>query len=448
MLRYVASLILLLMLALGCASPRSANPAADGARPPAADSVAAPSPALDGVAASYLRLVLAVGTHDPDYVDAYYGPPALRAQADSQKMPLAEIRSRADALLATLAATSLMRDDTLGVLRHAYLTKQLQSLAARVDMLGGRKLTFDEESRALYDAEAPTLPESHFRAVLDRLDRALPGTGPVPARFAAFRSQFTIPPERLDTVFKAAIAECRARTLRHVALPPGESFVVEYVTGKSWSAYNWYQGGYRSLIQVNTGMPISIDRAVDLACHEGYPGHHAYNALLEQKLVRDRGWTEFSVYPLFSPQSLIAEGSANYGVRIAFPGDGRVAYERATLFPLAGLDPSRAAAYYAVQELVRDLSYAGNEAARRYLNGEIDAKAATEWLVAYALMSPGAAAQRIRFFDTYRSYVINYNYGQDLVGRYVERTAGTSTEARWRTFADLLASPRLPSGLR
>ena len=443
MLRYVASVILLLMLALGCASSR----APEGTPPAAADATTTPG-VMDSIALSYVRLVLAVGTHDADYVDAYYGPPALKEEAAARKLPLPEIRAQANALLTALAATSLMSDDTLGVLRHAYLTRQLESLVARVDMLGGRRMKFDEESRALYDAEAPTLPESHFRAVLDRLEKALPGTGPVPARYAAFRAQFTIPPAKLDTVFKAAIAECKARTARHVALPPGESFVVEYVTGKSWSGYNWYQGGYRSLIQVNTGLPIYIDRAVDLACHEGYPGHHVYNALLEQKLVRERGWTEFSVYPLFSPQSLIAEGSANYGVRIAFPGDERVTYERATLFPLAGLDPARAAEYYAVQELVRDLGYAGNEAARRYLNGEIDAKAAADWLVQYALSTPEAAAQRVRFFDTYRSYVINYNLGQDLVGQYVERKAGASNEARWRAFADLLASPRLPSGLR
>ena len=76
-------------------------------------------------------------------------------------------------------------------------------------------------------------------------------------------------------------------------LPANETFTVEYVKNKPWSGYNWYQGNYRSLIQVNTDLPIYIDRAIDLACHEGYPGHHVYNALLEKHLVRDRGWVEF-----------------------------------------------------------------------------------------------------------------------------------------------------------
>lgn len=403
---------------------------------------------MNQIAESYVKLALALGVHDPDYVDAYYGPPAWRAAADSATLPLAAIPVQAAALRAALAAIPVAALDTMSRLRHEYLGKQLQAMAARVDVLRGKRLAFDDESRVLYDAVAPTNSEAHYRELLARLDRALPGTGPVPARFDAFRQQFVIPRDRLDRVFQAAIAACRERTLRHVALPPDESFTVEYVTGKPWSAYNWYKGGYRSVIQVNTELPIFIDRAVDLACHEGYPGHHVYNVLLEKHLVRDRGWVEFSVYPLFSPQSLIAEGSANYGIAVAFPGDERVAFERERLFPLAGLDPVRAAEYYRVMALAKALSYAGNEAARRYLNGEIDRAAAARWLTEYALMEPARAEQRVRFFDKYRSYVINYNLGEDLVRQYVEARAGADAGQRWDAFAALLSSPRLPSGLR
>jgi hypothetical protein len=270
----------------------------------------------------------------------------------------------------------------------------------------------------------------------------------VPSRYVAYRNQFVIPPAKLDAVFTTAIAACRERTARHLTLPPGESFVVEYVNDKPWSGYNWYKGNYHSVIQVNTSLPIYIDRAVDLACHEGYPGHHVYNALLEKTLVRDRGWVEFSVYALFSPQSLIAEGSANYGISVAFPGTERAAFEQATLFPLAGLDASRASEYYRVLELAKELGYAGNEAARRYLNGEIDADAAADWLTRYALYEPARARQRVRFMDKYRSYVINYNLGEDLVRHHVESRAGGNAQRRWELFAELLSSPRLPSGLR
>ena len=109
-----------------------------------------------------------------------------------------------------------------------------------------------------------------------------------------------------------------------------------------------------ALIQVNTDLPIYIDRAVDLAAHEGYPGHHVLNVLLE-KLYRERNWVEFCVYPLFSPQSLIAEGTANYGIEIAFPGDSQMEFEKEVLFPLAGLDPSKADNYYRITKLIKQL---------------------------------------------------------------------------------------------
>ena len=394
------------------------------------------------VAESYVKLVLAVGRHDADYVDAYYGPAEWKSEAEAASLPLPEIEQRAGTLISEIGGQSEMP-----AVRQTFLRRQLEALIARVQMLQGARFSFDDEARALYDVAPPTNTERHFQAIVSRLDGALPGRGPVPERYVSYRGEFVIPPARLDAVFQAAIATGRERTRRHIALPPNESFVVEYVTDRPWSGYNWYQGSYHSLIQVNTSLPIYIDRAVDLACHEGYPGHHVYNALLEKTLVRERGWIELTVYPLFSPQSLIAEGSANYGIDLALPDDERNAFERDVLFPLAGLPSSRVNEYYAIQALVRELSYAGNEAARRYLDGEIDAAAAVEWLERYALMSPTAARQRVRFFDKYRSYVINYNFGQDLVRAYVERTAGPGADRRWAVFTELLSSPMLPSAL-
>jgi hypothetical protein len=405
---------------------------------------------MNTIAERYVKLVLALGQHDADYVDAFYGPPEWKADAGRRKLPLVDIGTAADRLIADIPDLSASeRADELVGLRRDYLRRQLEALRARVRMLEGAKLTFDEEAQALYDAVAPVHPESYFEATLKEIGQALPGEGPLVDRYEAFRQKLVVPADRLARVFDRAIAECRARTLAHVQLPANESFTVEYVKNKPWSGYNWYQGNYRSLIQVNTDLPIYIDRAVDLACHEGYPGHHVYNALLEKHLVRDRGWVEFMVYPLFSPQSLIAEGTANYGIEVAFPGDERLAFERDVLFPAAGLDSSRAAAYAKVRSLVDRLAYAGNEAARKYLNGELGRGETTAWLMRYAMAPAAAAEQRTRFFDTYRSYVINYNLGKDLVKQYVESAdAATQPARRWQEFVRLLASPRLPSALR
>ena len=411
---------------------------------------AAPAAPFDmtQVAERYVKLVLAVGQHDKDYVDAYYGDPAWKPEGDPRPLDvlLAATRSLESELRnEPLPATA----DELTRLRYNFLGRQLAAVESRLLMLSGQKFPFDEEARRLYDADPPHVPESEFEDALQALERALPGPGPLIDRYTAFRSRFTIPRDRLDRVFRAAIDGCRARTVQHLTLPAGESFTVEYVTGKSWSAYNWYKGHFTSLIQVNTDLPIAIDRAIDLACHEGYPGHHVYNALLEKALVRDRGWLEYSVYPLFSPESLIAEGTANFGIDVAFPGEERTAFERDTLYPLAGLDPKTAAKYAEVRLLVEKLSYAGNEAARQYLDGTIDRAAATTYLMRWGMYPRDRAEQRTRFVDQYRSYVINYNLGRDLVRAFIEKRGGTidHPDVRWREFGALLSSPRLPGTL-
>lgn len=405
---------------------------------------------INALAERYVKLVLALGQHDADYVDAYYGPPEWRKEAEAAKGPVPEIDTDASALLTALRMRPpLAGADELTRLRHDYLTRQLEALRARASMLSGTRLSFDEESKALYDAVAPRHTEAEFASVLAALDANLPGSGLLVERYDAFRKRYIIPRDRLDATFKAAIDGCRSRTLQHIQLPAGESFTVEYVTGKSWSGYNWYQGTYRSLIQVNTDLPIYVDRAIDLACHEGYPGHHVYNVLLEKNLVRDRGWVEFTVYPLFSPQSLIAEGTANFGIDVAFPRAERVEFERRVIFPAAGLNADDAARYYEVLALVERLSYAGNEAARRYINGQVDARGAADWLERYGLYSRPRAEQRVRFIDQYRSYVINYNLGKDMVAAHVDARGGTpdNPTKRWEEFAKLISSPRLPSGL-
>src|SRR5437762_10335328 len=371
---------------------------------------------MNVVAERYAHLVLALGQHDPDYVDAFYGPAEWKAQAEKEKKSLDAIGAEAAELSPTLAKTpdAATSGDEMFKLRREYLQKQISALAARVRMLKGEKLKFDNESRALYDAVALTFPDSHFDQIIAQLDAKIPGKGPSSPRdesvrsadrtggslwerYEMWRKPFLIPKEKLDTVFQLAIKECRARTLAHLALPPNESFTVEYVTNKPWGGYNWYKGNFHSVIQVNTDLPIFIDRAVDLAAHEGYPGHHVYNSLLEKNLVRDRGWLEFSVYALFSPQSLIAEGTANFGRDVAFPPrTERIKFEQEVLFPAAGIDASRADEYYAVQDLMKDLDYAANEAARRLIDGEIDESAAVGWLEKCAVMEPDSAQQRLQ----------------------------------------------------
>jgi hypothetical protein len=415
---------------------------------------AAPATTIDALSRNYIHLSLAMTPHDSNFVDAYYGP--ARFQEDVLKSPLTleQIKTQAQALKADLNAQEKPGANAIEGLRIEYLKKQTDAMLARIDMLQGRTMRFDDESAVLYNAVAPHYDRNHFDAIIKQIDTLLPGPGTTVERVNAFRSQFVIPRDKLLPVFETAIQECRKQTLKHISLPEGENFKLEFVTGKVWSGYNWYKGNFQSLIQINVELPIYIERAIDIGCHEGYPGHHTYNALIEKNLVNDRKWLEYSVYPLYSPQSLIAEGSANYGVEMAFPDALKRSFQRDVLYPMAGIDPALFDKYDALLKLTAQLSYAGNEAARDYIDGKMTGQQAMDWLINVELYPIEKAPQRIKFFDANRSYVINYNVGKDLVKNYVEyqsrdaKTESEKLELRWQKFQQLLSTPMLPGDLK
>lgn len=408
---------------------------------------------MNNIAEDYVKLVLNIGQYDADFVDAYYGPENWRSDLKSNlqfdSTAYKELSTKTDELLNELESLGEYKADELETLRFRYLYKQLLACKTKIFMLNGVLLPFDEETKALYDASAPKHNDEFFQSAITELDKILPGSGDVAKRLNDFKMKFVIPTDKLKDVFNAAIKECRTKTLNHIKLPEQESFKVEYVNDKPWGAYNWYKGNFFSVIEVNTDLPIFIDRAVDLAAHEGYPGHHVYNVLLESNLAKKRNWPEFKVYALFSPQSLIAEGTANYGIPMAFPGDERIKFEKEVLFPLAGLNPEEAALYYKVLELQKNFSYSGNEAARNFLDGKWTREQTVEWLMKNALRTKDSADKYVSFIEKYRSYVINYNLGMDIVKDYIERTGGTENNSakRWELFEHLLSTPQTPSGL-
>lgn len=401
--------------------------------------------ALDAIATDYVKLTLALGEQEAGYVDAYYGPPQWAEAAKSDPRDMEELGKAIVVLVERLDALPAS-DDPLSEARKRFLSAQLEAAMTRHAMMLGETFSFADEAKGLFGVVPDLKPLAAFDPVLEEIENIVPGEGPLSQRVAAFESGYIIPKDRLQAVFDTAIAECKARTAQYFDLPADENFRMEFVTGKSWSGYNYYQGGYQSLIQINTDLPIFIGRAVDLGCHEGYPGHHVFNMLLEKNLTNGQGWREFSVYPLYSPQSLIAEGSANYGIELAFSGQERLDYERDVLYPLAGLDPDTAAAYWAVQIAKQALSGARMTIAQQYLDGAISREESIALNQKYQLVSAERAAQMTDFNEQYRSYVINYGLGMEMVRDWIE-AQGEAPVWRWKAMERLLSEPMLPGDL-
>ncbi|HWF87068.1 MAG TPA: hypothetical protein VG222_19560 [Vicinamibacterales bacterium] len=383
---------------------------------------------LDGEAERYVRIVLALGDRDPDSLDFYAGPPAWKADAHARNETFHDIKQSATALIEQLEHDPTTSD--VAAARREFLRRQLRAVAARIDVLDGRRFTFDDESRALFGVEIGSIDHAAIDRARALVDRLLPGSDSLALRYARFDRQFMIPPKRLAAVMTRALDGCRHATLPHMPLPSGEHVTIEYVSGTPWSAFTRYEGRAHSRIQINAGFGLTVDRALQLACHEGYPGHHAINTWIDTTLIGPQHRIELTVQPMFSPQSLRTEGAATFAPELAFSDAERLQFERDELFPIAGLDGRGADEYLRVGRAVDGLRMVQAGIAREYLDGNLEFARASVALEREALM-PSADAT-LKFFNQFRSYAVAYTLGHDLVARAVE--AQSSADRRWQAY--------------
>jgi len=256
-------------------------------------------------------------------------------------------------------------------------TRESGSHLFSASLLQGARPSFADETLALFGLEAGDAAaaaagagEHPARPSIDaariELDRLLPGRGDLAARYAAFDRQFLVRDDRLPAVLSRAIAGCRAATRAHLDLPAGERVNVAYVHDLPWSALTRYEGRFVSRVQVNVAMPLTVDRALDLACHEAYPGHHTIAVLLDARFGETR--PEFFVQPLFSMQSALHEAASSLAPALAFPEAARASFERDELFPKARSAPGLDLASLGLQLKERQLelmSQTNTKAARQ-----------------------------------------------------------------------------------
>jgi hypothetical protein len=398
---------------------------------------------LDALARDYVRLALEIDAHESGYVDAYFGPDEWREAARKNPRERPELNAEADRIIAGLNGYTAEAGEQGQ--RARVLQANVRSARFRLDMIDGVRVKFADEAENLFALRPQLKPLAAYDGALAQIAALAPGAGELRERVEAFRSHYSIPDDRVQAVMDAAIAECRRRTAEHIKLPADESFSMELVNGKPWGAYNYYLGGHRSLIQINTDLPVSIGSALSLACHEGYPGHHV-QGIYNEANYRDRGWAEYSVAPLYVPAAMLNEGGADFGVELAFPGDQRLKFEMDVLFPLAGLDPGTAPAFAVMRAASRELDGALLKVSQLQLDGEIDREQAITLTQKYRMASRDVAEQALEFDRAYRSYVINYSVGEDLVRQYVDRH-GVDPVGRWAAYEQILSTPTLPADL-
>lgn len=392
---------------------------------------------LDEAAEQYVKLGLELGEHDSVYIGTYLG------SDEWQEHARANLRSKeqlAEAIATLLAKVEAMDPDTGDdSIRHRILLGKVRAMDMRIRMARGETFTFAEEAKLLLDIDVPRYELADLDRLLVPIEERLPGEGELIDRFEALRTSVTIPKDKLDAAISRSLEECARRTAEFIDLPQDERVRVEYVAGGTGGGYSEYLGDNESLISIMTDSPITPDIAVVLACHEGYPGHHVASLLIEQRFLVERGWIEFQLRSLWGPSVLVAEGSAEYGIKLAFPDGESVAFQIEVLAPIADLDPAKVALWNQLIELRNQLDDAAATAtAQRYLDGEITREEAIDLRWKYGLLPRDLAERSVRFAEGARTYVLTYSLGEKIVETYIENKAGDNPKARWDAFEQLI----------
>ncbi len=351
----------------------------------------------------YLLLGLRLGRHVDGIVDSYYGPAELKEQADTEEpVPPEQLAADGDALLAELS-DGWLRDLVRGAATYAHV-------------LAGEPIAYADEVEACFGVRPRRIDPDVYTETHARLDELLPGQGPLGERRQEWREQNRVPADRLVPLLRDVLADLRERTRRLFGLPEGEEIELDDVDDEPWWAFNYYEGGLRSRVVVNVDVPTTFDDVLELAAHEGYPGHHTERSTKELELVRGRGALEETLNLVPTPQSLIAEGIAETAVEVLGP-DARDAFVDILHEHGIEYDVGRADA---IREALRPIRGVGLDAALLLHEEGASVDEVVDFVVRNGATTEERARQSVRFATdpTWRAYSVCYSAGGDLARAY------------------------------
>ncbi|MCI0648600.1 MAG: hypothetical protein L0346_27420 [Chloroflexi bacterium] len=397
------------------------------------------SPKLDNFGRDYLRLTLEIHKHIDGYIDAYIGPPELKAEVEAgqKKAPAALLDD-----LARLQEMVPAGDPA----HHAFLVATLRAIECTLRLLNGEQFEYLDEVNRLFDIRPELVDETHFTQAHQELDTLLPGDTPLPERIEARRQQYEVATGRLLSLLEMARDETRRRTAAFFDLPAGEAVEVRLTNHQPWSAYNWYLGHGRSLIEVNTDVPVSALSIADLFAHEGYPGHHTEHILKEKMLYWGKGYAEEASLLLHSPAAVINEAVATTAIEIIFPDKSHYDWTNEALLPVAGLHGEPAGYLRRLSQAQRSLRYVSGNAAILYHTGRLAKEQTVEYIQTYALTTPARAEKSFSFIShpLFRAYTFTYTWGYDLLEQAAD---GDKTPLFRRLLTEQLLPSQLAEGI-
>ena len=376
-----------------------------------------------GPVRDYLTLGLRLGRHVDGFVDAYYGPSDV-ADAVAAEPLIAPDRLAVDArrLLADLDAGVPLdtdrEDDGAAPARRHWISAQVAGMHTSASRLAGEPVSYADEVESCYGVRPVRVDDEVLVAAHRRLDEVLPGSGPLAERLVAWRESHAVPVDRLEAAVASLAEDLRERTHRLFGLPEGEHIEFEFVTDEPWSGFNYYLGGLRSRVAINTDLPVLSTSLAHLVAHEAYPGHHTEHTRKEVGLVRRRQWWEESIFLVGTPQCLLAEGLADLGLEVVM-GRHPEAEVAAHLHPLGIRYDAEVVA--AVSDADEALDAVHQNAAFRLHEDGADPDVVIDEVARWGLLSRDRAAKAVEFLThpTWRAYLTCYVEGMPLCRAFV-----------------------------
>jgi hypothetical protein len=369
---------------------------------------------VTGLVREYLMLGLRFDRLVEGFVDAFTGDPALRASVANEPAPLpAALAQRARELRAELPSSGLATD------RADWLDGQLHGLEVSARKLAGEDVGFVEEVESYFQVRIEPGDTDAYVAAHDALDALLPGDGPLPERYVAWREREVVPADRLAEAVDAFSSDLRDRVRVTYPLPEGEVVEYEVVTDKPWSGFNYYLGGYRSRVAINADLPMRKADLPKLLAHESYPGHHTEHCRKERLLVEGGMRDEHRIFLVNTPECLMAEGLADLGVRVAV-GQSWGAWAEGIYADLGiAFDGGLAES---VGRAAAPLNNVRQDAAIMLHDRGASEDDAVAHLVKWGLVSEDRARKSLAFLTDplWRAYTSTYVEGYRLLGRWLD----------------------------
>ncbi len=363
----------------------------------------------------YLEVGLRLGRHLDGLVDAYFGPEDVAARVEAEPLrPLPALVADLRGLVADLDAG----DGDLAPARRRWLRAQAAGLHTAARQLAGEDVAFLDEVESCYGVRPEFVDHDVLAEAHERLAVALPGSGPLAERYDAWRTSHLMTREQLTAAVHTVADAFRERTASAFGLPDGEHIEFELVTDQPWSGFNYYEGGLRSRVAINTDLPVSSTAIGHLIAHEAYPGHHTEHCRKEVGLVRRGQQIEEAIFLVGTPQCLLAEGLADLAID-ALLGPDHEPVMAELLHPLGiRYDTEVVAAVASAGEALSAVR--GNAALLLHDRKRPEEDAVAE-LEHWGLLSHERAVKSIDFLThpTWRAYIFCYTHGLPLCRGFV-----------------------------